>query len=1064
MGRPVKILILDGQEEEAELMVFQLRRAGFEPTWQLVQNENDFLKEINHQPDAIIDNGSLTDFSSEHALRLLKERKLDIPFILVTDQKACGQAAIITASEGVSEHLGKDALGRLGTVLARALEHSHAWQERRKTEEGIRQTEELYRRAISSADAVPYLYDFKTGLYTFMGEGIWQLTGYTVREINRELWRRIIKDSVMQGSLAGLSKEEASRKSMKGELRNWRCDMLIETRSGELRWISDSSVHNLDEDGSPIGSVGILQDITDRKRAEISAAALSKLGQNLSSVKTPEEAARIIASVSDELFGWDAFILDSYSPQSDLIFPILTIDTIKGARVDVPPTLERRKPSVRARRALEQGPELILREPGSAPDVEGVPFGDKGRASAAIMLVPIRSSNRPIGILSLQSYAARAYTQNDLKTLQNFADYCGGALERIEAEQAFRKSESQFRLVWNSSNEGMRLTSKDGTTLMVNDAFCQMVEKPKEELEGRPFTLIHGKEQIETVPGKAREWIEIGAIQPRLEREVTLWNGRKVWFEMSNTLLELPGQPAMLLTVFRNITERKRAEKQMQEQARLLDMAHDAILMKDAEEKIIYWNRGAEQLYGWTAEEALGRKVTDLLYRDTAAFEQAKKSLLADGDWSGELRQVTKPGKEVIVHSRETLMLDAEGNPKSVLVINADITEKKKLEVQLLRAQRTESIGTLASGIAHDLNNILAPITIAAQILKMKALDEETGHLVTRIESSARRGADVVRQVLTFARGIEGERALLQPRQLVKEVIKIIKETFPKTITLSYRMADDLWPVTGDATQLHQVLLNLCVNARDAMPSGGNLSLKAENILLDDAAVLLHGAKAGPYIVLEVKDTGGGIPPDIMEKIFEPFFTTKEVGKGTGLGLSTVMGIVKSHGGHVNVYSEADKGATFKIYIPATPNANMLRANQEATAFPVGRGELILVVDDEIAIRDVTRKILVKHGYQVLTAADGAEAVAIFIGQDSGNVDLVLTDIMMPRMEGIALIKTLKRIDPTVKIIASSGLTHGPGQTDRAEELAALEVTTFLAKPYTAEKLLAAIEALLVKQ
>jgi two-component system, cell cycle sensor histidine kinase and response regulator CckA len=1062
MGRPVKILILDGQAEEAELMVFQLRRAGFEPNWKMVDNERDFLKEVSQQPDAIIGNGSRTNFTSEQALKLLREQRLDIPFILVDALKTGESATIAAVGEGASEHLSKDELGRLGTVLARVLEHSHAWRERRRADEGIRRTEELYRRAISSADAVPYLFDFKTGSYTFMGEGIWQLTGYTVREINRELWRRIIKDSVMQGTLVGLSKEEASRKSMKGEVLNWRCDMLVETRSGELRWISDTSVHNLDEEGFPVGSVGILQDITDRKRAEISTAALSKLGQSLSSAKTPVEAARIIASVSGELFGWDAFTLDSYSPLEDLIFSILAVDTIGGIRMDLPLASERGKPSVRARRALEQGPQLILREPGSAPDVEAVPFGDKQRASAAIMLVPVRSSNRPIGILSLQSYTARAYTQSDLKTFQNFADYCGGALERIEAEQAFRKSESQFRLVWNSSSEGMRLTDKDGIILMVNDAFCRMMHKAKSELEGRPFTVIHGEEQTEKVLLEARERIETGAIQPRLEREVILWNGRKVWFESSNTLLELPGQPAMLLSVFRDITERKQAERQMQEQARLLDMAHDAILMKDAEEQIIYWNRGAEQLYGWTAEETLGRKITELLYRETAAFEEAKKSLLVEGDWSGELRQVTKSGEEVVVHSRGTLMRDAEGNPKSVLVINADITEKKKLEVQLLRAQRMESIGTLASGIAHDLNNILAPITIAAQILKMKPLDDETGHLVNRIESSAQRGADVVRQVLTFARGIEGERALLQPRHLVNEVIKIIKETFPKTITLSYRLADDLWPVTGDVTQLHQVLLNLCVNARDAMPSGGNLSLKAENILLDEAAVLLHGAKVGPYIVMEVKDTGPGIPPEIMEKIFEPFFTTKEVGKGTGLGLSTAMGIVKSHGGHLNVYSEAEKGAAFKIYIPATPNAEMLRANKQEAAFPLGRGELILVVDDETDIREVTRKILVKHGYLVLTAADGAEAMAIFVGQKSGDINLVLTDIMMPRMEGIALIKSLKRIDPKVKIIASSGLTHGPGQTDRSEELAGLGVKTFLAKPYTAEKLLAAIDGLLV--
>ncbi|MDB6123157.1 MAG: hypothetical protein JWQ71_2150 [Pedosphaera sp.] len=851
---------------------------------------------------------------------------------------------------------------------------------------------------------------------------------------------------------------------MSGEFRNWRCDMLITTREGELRWISDCSVSNLDDEGKPIGSVGILQDITARKRAEITTIALSKLGQTLSSANTPEAAARIIADISDELFGWDAFTLYSYLAEEDEVDPILRVDTINGQRVNVPPDSTPKKLSPRARRILEHGPELILREEGGAPDKNAMPFGDTSRASASIMLVPVRMLNRALGFMSVQSYTAKAYNQSDLRTFQQFADYCGGALERIWAEEAFRKSESQLQLVWDNSNDGMRLTDRQGTILMVNGAFCRMVEKTRDQLVGKPFSVIHGEGENERILRRGRERIDSNTIEPRFEREVILWNGKRVWFETSNALLDLPGQPPLLLSVFRDITERKKAESQMQDQAKLLDMAHDAILMKDAEDRVTYWNRGAEQLYGWTAEEVIGRKTTDFLYRDIAAYEAAKGSLMANGDWSGELRQITKAGKEVIISSRGTLMRDAQGKPKSVLVINADVTEKKKLEVQLLRAQRMESIGTLASGIAHDLNNILAPITIAAQILRMKSLDEETEQMVARIESSAQRGADVVRQVLTFARGIEGERALLQPRHLVKEVVKIIKETFPKAISVTNRVAEDLWPVTGDATQLHQVLLNLCVNARDAMLSGGTLTLTAENILLDDATVLMHGAKAGPYVVLEVRDTGMGIPHEIMEKIFEPFFTTKEVGKGTGLGLSTAMGIVKSHGGHVNVYSEPGRGSTFKVYLPGAPNAKIRRANQESTTMLSGQGELILIVDDEASIRDVMRKILVKHGYQVLTAADGAEAVGIFAGPEGGEIALVLTDIMMPRMEGVALIRALKRINPKTRIIASSGLTHTPGQSDRAEELKALGVKTFLGKPYTAEKLLAAVHDLLSKE
>jgi PAS domain S-box-containing protein len=489
-------------------------------------------------------------------------------------------------------------------------------------------------------------------------------------------------------------------------------------------------------------------------------------------------------------------------------------------------------------------------------------------------------------------------------------------------------------------------------------------------------------------------------------------------------------------------------------------MAADAIVVKDAKGRVVNWNRGAERLYGWTAKEVIGRKVTEFLYRNSDEYETITKNLLAQGNWSGELHQLTRDGREVIVSTRGTLMRDERGMPKSVLIIHTDITDRKKLEAQFLRAQRMESIGTLASGIAHDLNNILAPISIAAQILRMKSLDDEANQLIARIESSAYRGAEVVKQVLTFARGVEGERVLLQTRHFLREIDKIVEETFPKSIEHFCSVGENLWPIMGDATQLHQVLLNLCVNARDAMPNGGTLQLTAENLHMDEPPIGVPEIKAGQYVLLQVKDTGTGIPPEILEKIFEPFFTTKEIGKGTGLGLSTVLGIVKSHGGCIHVYSEPGRGTAFKIYLPAQPNAEAAPASQKQRTTHRGRGELILVVDDEAAIRDVTRTILVRNGYNVLVAVDGVDGLAQFAGQN-GKVKLILTDMMMPRMEGLAFIQAIQKLEPNVKIIAASGLTHLPGQGDRAEELRSFGVHHFLPKPCTGEKLLAAVHELL---
>ncbi|HEX4644568.1 MAG TPA: PAS domain S-box protein, partial [Verrucomicrobiae bacterium] len=347
------------------------------------------------------------------------------------------------------------------------------------------------------------------------------------------------------------------------------------------------------------------------------------------------------------------------------------------------------------------------------------------------------------------------------------------------------------------------------------------------------------------------------------------------------------------------ILERKRVAESLKEKAALLDLAHDAIFVRDLNGPIRFWNKGAECLYGWTAAEAIGATIERLLSQDDqAGFEAAQKALLEQGKWDGEFKKHTKEGAEVIVGSRWTLLRDEAGKPQSVLVINTDITEKKKLEAQFLRSQRMEGIGTLATGMAHDLNNILAPILISAGALRWELSAQERELAISRIELSVKRGADIVQQVLTFGRGVSGERAAIQPAEVLDEVAKIIGQTFPKNLELGADTQPGLWPVMGDTTQIHQVLLNLCINARDAMPRGGSLSLSAQNIRVDDRYVQTaqtnEQIRLGAYVLIQVKDTGEGIPPGNLEKIFDPFFTTKELGKGTGLGLSTVLGIVKS--------------------------------------------------------------------------------------------------------------------------------------------------------------------------
>jgi PAS domain S-box-containing protein len=506
------------------------------------------------------------------------------------------------------------------------------------------------------------------------------------------------------------------------------------------------------------------------------------------------------------------------------------------------------------------------------------------------------------------------------------------------------------------------------------------------------------------------------------------------------------------------ILERKRAEEQIREQAALLDKTQDAILVRDLDDNILFWNKSAEHLYGWSAAEVLEKNASELLYKAfSATYDNAQHQVLEKGEWSGELYQIRKDGKEIVVESRWTLVRDEEGKPKAKLIINTDITEKKKLAAQFLRAQRMESIGTLASGIAHDLNNALTPISMGIQILQDKFNDDESRFLLNLLAAGAERGASMVKQVLSFARGMEGEHIVLQPKNLISEIIKILKQTLPKSIVIENSVAKDLWVVNGDATQLYQVLMNLSVNARDAMPNGGKLRIEAENVYLDENYARMYlEAKPGQFVVITVTDTGSGIPSEILDKIFEPFFTTKEIGKGTGLGLSNVSAIVKSHGGFVNVYSELGSGTRFKIYLPAAEIAQSEMLGEGEIKLPAGNGELVLVVDDEFSIREITRATLEANGYEAMTAGDGTEALAIY-AKNIDKIRIVIMDMMMPFLDGPATIRALFKLDPKVKIIATSGLAA----SEKAADAASAGVKTFLAKPYTAEKLLKLLDELL---
>ncbi|HTX66097.1 MAG TPA: ATP-binding protein, partial [Opitutaceae bacterium] len=512
-------------------------------------------------------------------------------------------------------------------------------------------------------------------------------------------------------------------------------------------------------------------------------------------------------------------------------------------------------------------------------------------------------------------------------------------------------------------------------------------------------------------------------------------------------------RPQRVIGTVLDVTERVTVERRLREQATLLDGANDMIVVRDLTHRYLYCNQAAARHIGKTTDELLQGAVTDAMGVVPPQYYEAFREVLQRGEWRGELTYKRPDGSAFTVESHWSLVRDEAAQPKAVLAISTDVTERKHLEAQYLRAQRMESIGMLAGGIAHDLNNVLAPIVMAIQLLRMRHADASSQKLLATIEASAQRGADLVRQVLTFARGLEGQHLLVHPKLVVRDVEKLIKETFHKSIEVSSRIDPDIWPVPGDPTQLHQVLMNLCVNARDAMPHGGRITLTAANARIDEQyAAMIPQLRAGLYVVLEVQDTGTGMPPEVQRHLFEPFYTTKEPGKGTGLGLSTALTIVKNHDGAITCVSEAGQGTTFKIFLPASTETALARGTVPAATPPRGNGETILVVDDEASILSISRQALEAFGYEVLTASNGAEALALF-AQQRARIAAVLTDMAMPVLDGAALIYALRRIDPGVKVIAASGLK---GNAQSMEPFG-LGTASFLSKPFTAETMLQAI-------
>jgi PAS domain S-box-containing protein len=599
-------------------------------------------------------------------------------------------------------------------------------------------------------------------------------------------------------------------------------------------------------------------------------------------------------------------------------------------------------------------------------------------------------------------------------------------VRRKKAEQALHESEQRFKQLAEQSSEIFWFASVvPDQILYVSPAVERIWGLPAKRFYEDPRlwgAAIHPDDRSR-VEAAYNAWV--AGRSPRFEEEYRIVrpDGTFSWLLDSGTLIrDRDGKVYRLSGIAKDITSRRLAEEQLREQAALLDKARDAIIATDLNHRISYWNASAEHMYGWTAAEVFGRKLGELdLGYGPQRFETARSQVLATGEWRGDFSLRSKGGVVLQVESTWSLVRDANGHPRSILMIDTDVTEKKKLESQVLRADRIDSIGMLAGGVAHDLNNVLAPILMGADLLRLNTSNPSDVRILENIERSAQHGSALVKQLLTFARGGESERTEVQIGPLIEDVRKLLRQSLPRTIELRTDCAGLTRSIQADATQMKQVLLNLALNARDAMPQGGRLEICAVDTVVDASFARQHpGAEAGPHVRIVVRDTGTGIPPAVLEKIFDPFFTTKGVGKGTGLGLSTVLGIVKGHGGFLRVESEVGKGTEFQLFLPVLVRAPVAPARAAGALPKLGRGELILVVDDEPTMCETLRLVLEHTGFRVVAAPNGATALAEF-ERHGDAIAVVITDIIMPGMLGTDLIRELRNRSKKLRVIAMSG-------------------------------------------
>lgn len=608
--------------------------------------------------------------------------------------------------------------------------------------------------------------------------------------------------------------------------------------------------------------------------------------------------------------------------------------------------------------------------------------------------------------------------------------WTGSALDvhdRREAARQLAESEARFRAIAAATTDVVWDWDLRTNDVWWNDGLSSVLGYQPDALPGDGLArlrIVHVGDRSRVLAGLQdaiaradRDWAD--------EYRCLHQDGRVLYVEdRGRVIVDENGTPVRFVGGLSDVTERRHTQHVLEEQGRLLDEATDAIMVRGIDGQISYWNRSAERLFGWRADEAIGAAADALLYSDPAQYRAAVERVMADGSWQGRARKRRKDGREVVVDAIWTLVRDAEGEPSAVLVIGKDVTDRLELEAQLRQVQRLEAVGQLTGGVAHDFNNLLTVILGSTDTLVDDLGDDlRLRRLAELARAAAQRGADLTHRLLAFSRRQPLEPRLIKVNALVAGMDGLVRRTLPATIAVEFVRAGGLWDVRADPAQLESAVLNLCINARDAMPTGGRLTIETGNAHLDADYAGQHAeVSAGQYVMVAVTDTGEGMSAETLAQAFDPFFTTKEPGKGTGLGLSMVYGFVKQSHGHVKIYSEPGVGTTVKIYLPRAVGTVELDAGRPPDDV-VGGTETVLLVEDDPLVRGLALEQLTTLGYAVIEAGSAAEALAQL--ETAGTVHVLFTDLVLSGgMNGLELAEAAVARYPDLRVVHTSGYTE----------------------------------------